>query len=224
MANRSDGTPRAGRLRILGIDPGTLRLGYGVIDYQDGQVRYVDCGVITASAQQPREKRLHTIGCDLRELLSEAAPDVVAMEQAFFGKNVQATLALGEARGVALYLAQEHGLALAGYPPARVKQIVTGRGGAAKSQVGFFVKTLLGLRRAPEADAADALAIAVCHARLLGVERALRRARGASAPKSSPSVTAALVSTGSAMGSGRTQASLATRPAAPRGRLGRRTT
>ena len=159
------------RLRILGIDPGTLRLGYGVIDQLGpGRAVYVDCGVITASPRQKREARLLTIGRDLRELLSEFGPDVVAMEEAFFGKNVQATIALGEARGVALFVAQEHaqehGLTLAGYAPARVKQIVTGQGGAAKSQVGFFVKTLLGLRRAPSPDAADALAIALCHARL----------------------------------------------------------
>ena len=163
-------------LRILGIDPGTLRLGYGIVDHvAPGRTVYVDCGVITAAASQPREVRLFTIGQDLRELLAEVRPDVVAMEQAFFGKNVQATLALGEARGVALFVAQEQGVALAGYPPAQVKQIVTGQGAAAKSQVGFFVKALLGLRRAPEADAADALAIALCHARLLGARRALAK-------------------------------------------------
>lgn len=165
-----------GRLRILGIDPGTLRLGYGVIDIigRPGRPSYVDCGVITASARDRREARLLTIGRDLRDLLAELKPDVVAMEQAFFGKNVQATLALGEARGVALYLAQEHGVLLAGYPPSRVKQIVTGRGLATKGQVGFFVKALLGLRRAPAVDAADALAIALCHARMTGNRRGSR--------------------------------------------------
>ncbi|HEY0714801.1 MAG TPA: crossover junction endodeoxyribonuclease RuvC [Polyangia bacterium] len=164
-------------MRILGIDPGTLRLGYGVIDHHvGGRAVYVDCGVITAPAHQSREARLLTIGSDLRDLLVEVAPHVVAMEQAFFGKNVQATLALGEARGVALFVAQEQGVTLAGYPPARVKQMVTGRGAASKDQVGFFVKALLGLRRPPAADAADALAIAICHARLLGAARATARA------------------------------------------------
>jgi crossover junction endodeoxyribonuclease RuvC len=168
-----------GRLRILGIDPGTLRLGYGVIDHLGpGKAVYVDCGVLMASAREKRQARLLTIGRDLRDLLLELEPDVVAMEDAFFGKNVQATLALGEARGVALFVAQEHGLALAGYAPARVKQIVTGRGGADKGQVAFFVKALLGLRRAPSADAADALAIALCHARLCGAPAALGGARG----------------------------------------------
>jgi crossover junction endodeoxyribonuclease RuvC len=154
-------------LRILGVDPGTLRLGYGVIDLVGpARTRYVDCGVITASARDPREARLLTIGRDLRDLLNELKPDVVAMEQAFFGKNVQSTIALGEARGVAVFVVKEHGLPLAGYPPARVKQTVTGRGAASKTQVAFFMRTLLQLRRAPAPDAADALAIALCHARL----------------------------------------------------------
>jgi crossover junction endodeoxyribonuclease RuvC len=165
--------------RIVGIDPGTLRLGYGVIDQLGpGRATYVDCGVITASPREPRQARLLTIGRDLRDLLIEHQPDVVAMEDAFFGKNVQSTLALGEARGVALFVAQEQGLALAGYPPTRVKQIITGRGAAEKSQVGFFVKALLGLRRTPSPDAADALAIALCHARMTGDPVALAISQG----------------------------------------------
>jgi crossover junction endodeoxyribonuclease RuvC len=159
--------PRRRPLRILGVDPGTLRLGYGVIDHlPPARLQYVDCGVITAAARDAREARLLTIGRDLRELLRELQPDVVAMEQAFFGKNVQATIALGEARGVALFVVQEHGLPLVGYPPARVKQTVTGRGAATKTKVAFFMRTMLKLRRDPEADAADALAIALTHARL----------------------------------------------------------
>ena len=158
---------RSGRQRILGIDPGTLRLGYGVIDHLGpGRHDYVDCGVIVAPARATRDARLLTIGRDLRELLRELGPDVVAMEQAFYSKNVQATLALGEARGVALFVAQEEGLAPVGYAPARIKQIVTGRGAATKGQMAFFVRALLKLRRVPSPDAADALAIALCHARL----------------------------------------------------------
>ncbi len=154
-----------------------MRLGYGVIDqFGPAQATYVDCGVITAPAREPREARLLTIGRDLRDLLIELQPDVVAMEDAFFGKNVQATLALGEARGVALFVAQEQGLALAGYAPAKVKQTITGRGGAAKDQVGFFVKAMLGLRRAPSPDAADALAIALCHARFTATATRVRAA------------------------------------------------
>ena len=159
----------AGRTRILGIDPGTLRLGYGVVDrVGNAKLTYVECGVISAPPRQPRNQRLLTIGCGLRELLDELEPDEVAMEQAFYGKNVQATLALGEARGVALFVAGDRGLPVVGYAPARVKRTIVGHGRASKSQVGYLVRAILSMRRAPEADAADALAIAICHARLRG--------------------------------------------------------
>jgi len=153
-------------LRVLGIDPGTLRLGYGVIEC-DGpsRVRYVECGVITASAREARHQRLAEIGRGLRDLLDELRPDAVAMENAFYGKNVQSTLALGEARGVALFVAAERGVPIAGYAPATVKQTVVGHGRATKGQIGYLVRALLALRRTPEPDAADALAIAICHAR-----------------------------------------------------------
>jgi crossover junction endodeoxyribonuclease RuvC len=153
-------------LRVLGIDPGTLRLGYGVIE-SDGpaHVRYIECGVISASPRDARPERLAEIGRSLRELLCEVRPDAVAMEEAFYGKNVQSTLALGEARGVALFLAAEHGVPVNGYPPATVKKAVVGHGRASKGQIGFLVRALLSLRREPEPDAADALAIAICHAR-----------------------------------------------------------
>jgi crossover junction endodeoxyribonuclease RuvC len=151
-----------------------LRLGYGVIDHLGpARARYVECGVISAPARDERTARLLTIGRGLRELCEELAPDAVAMEQAFFGKNVQSTLALGEARGVALFVAAERGLSITGYAPARVKRVVVGhgQGRAPKQQVGFMVKTLLSLRRTPEPDAADALAIALCHARHLDARR-----------------------------------------------------
>jgi len=170
-----------GPLRILGIDPGTLRLGYGVVESGGAGgagVRYVECGVITAPARAPRAARLTEIGRGLREILQELAPDVVAMEEVFFGKNLQSTLALGEARGVALLVAGEAGLTVAGYPPATVKQAVVGHGRASKDQVAFLVRAVLSMRRVPSADAADALAIAICHARRAAAPRALRsRAR-----------------------------------------------
>jgi crossover junction endodeoxyribonuclease RuvC len=153
-------------VRILGIDPGTLRLGYGVVDrIAPGRLSYVECGVISAPARQVRAERLATIGRGLRELVTELKPDAVAMEEAFFGKNVQATIALGEARGVALFVSAECGLSIAGYAPARVKSTVVGHGRASKEQVAFLVRALLSMRRTPAADAADALAIAICHAR-----------------------------------------------------------
>jgi crossover junction endodeoxyribonuclease RuvC len=153
-------------LRVLGIDPGTLRLGYGVIECSGpAHVRYVECGVISASPRQDRPARLAEIGRGLRELLAEIRPDAVAMEEAFYGKNVQSTLALGEARGVALFVTAEHGILVRGYPPATVKLAVVGHGRASKEQIGYLVRALLAMRRTPEPDAADALAIAICHAR-----------------------------------------------------------
>jgi len=148
-------------------------MGYGVVECRGGaaggrgggEVAYVECGIITASAHHARPARLAEIGCGLRELLDELRPDAVAMEEAFYGKNVQATLALGEARGVALFVAAERGLSVTGYPPATVKQAVVGHGRATKEQVSYLVRALLSMRRAPAADAADALAIAICHAR-----------------------------------------------------------
>ena len=159
--------PRSEGTRVLGIDPGTLRLGYGVVEH-DGRaaLRYVP----SAGSSPPRRAtrspvRLAEIGRGLRELLRELRPHAVAMEEAFFGKNVQSTIALGEARGVALFVAAEEGLTVNGYTPATVKQAVVGHGRATKDQIGYLVRALLSLRRTPEPDAADALAIAICHAR-----------------------------------------------------------
>jgi crossover junction endodeoxyribonuclease RuvC len=159
-------------------------MGYGVVECRGRggvDVAYVECGVITASARNPRPARLREIGCGLRELLHELRPDAIAMEEAFYGKNVQATLALGEARGVALFVAAEQGLMVTGYPPATVKQAVVGHGRATKEQIAYLVRALLSLRRTPAADAADALAIAICHARSAARAPARLRA-GADAP------------------------------------------
>jgi crossover junction endodeoxyribonuclease RuvC len=152
--------------RILGIDPGTLRLGYGVIErLGPAAVRYVECGTITAPARRSRAERLVEIGRGLRDLIRELKPDAVAMEEAFFGKNVQSTLALGEARGVAILVAGEERLSVVGYAPATVKQAVVGHGRASKDQIGYLVRATLSLRRVSPADATDALAIAICAAR-----------------------------------------------------------
>ncbi len=175
--------PAPGRVRILGIDPGSLRLGYGVIDrLGPARLFYVECGVIAAPARIGRAERLMTIGRGLRELVDELRPDEVAMEQAFFGKNVQSTLALGEARGVVSFIVSDAGLSVSGYAPAHVKRTIVGHGAATKQQVGYLVRALLSLRRVPEPDAADALAIAICHARHhnLAISKAEARSRQAS--------------------------------------------
>ncbi len=130
--------------------------------------------MISASARKGRHARLVEIGRGLRDVLAEIRPDAVAMEDAFYGVNVQSTLALGEARGVAMFVAAEQGLSVTGYPPATVKQAVVGHGRATKQQVGYLVRALLALRRTPEPDAADALAIAICHARRQNIGRRAR--------------------------------------------------
>lgn len=164
--------------RILGIDPGTLRLGYGLVErIGPAVVRYVECGVITASPRHARVERLLEIGRGLRELVLELRPDTMAMEEAFFGKNVQSALALGEARGIAMLIAAEAGVMVCGYSPATVKKAVVGHGRASKDQIGYLVRATLKMRRAPPADAADALAIAICHARQIGADTGTARSQ-----------------------------------------------
>ncbi len=166
VPTKAEGKSTGAPVRVLGIDPGTLRLGYGLVERTGpGRLSYVECGVLTAPASQSRVQRLGVIGASLRDLIEELRPSAVAIEEAFFGKNVQSTLALGEARGVSIFVASQAGVPIAGYAPALVKNTVVGSGRATKTQIAYVVRALLGLRRAPEPDAADALAIAICHAR-----------------------------------------------------------
>jgi len=170
-------------LRILGIDPGSRVTGYAVITASadpSSRLTYVECGVVEADEDDPLEKRLGEIAQGIREVVAELRPDVVAMEDVFFGKNVRSMIALAQARGAALVAVAQSGLAVAAYAPAKVKLAVTGRGRAGKDQVGLMVRGLLGMRRAPRVDATDALAVAVTHAllRRRTHELLLRRAAG----------------------------------------------
>jgi crossover junction endodeoxyribonuclease RuvC len=151
-------------MRILGIDPGTRRCGYGAVDVAGARLVYVECGVIEPPARAPLEQRLGELQAAMAELIGELAPQVVAVEDLFHGIDARAALTLGHARGVVLAAAGVAGLAVHAYPPATVKRSVTGYGRADKPQVGAVVQALLALRRAPRADAADALAVAICHA------------------------------------------------------------
>jgi len=150
---------------ILGIDPGSRITGYGIIEEARGELRAVDCGVVRPDVGAPASERCLTIRNALAELIGRFRPDVVAVESLFFCRNASSAIKLAQVRGVVLLAAAEAGLAVYEYAPRRVKQAVVGRGGAAKEQVAEMVKVLLGLREAPEpADAADALAVAICHA------------------------------------------------------------
>lgn len=152
-------------MRVLGIDCGTERTGYGVID-SDGRVhRMVAAGCIRSSARDPLERRLLNIARNLRDLISEYRPDSAAVEEVFFAVNAKSALKLSHVRGVALLLVAEASIDLSEYSPLEVKMSVVGYGRAEKSQVQQMVASLLRLD-APVAseDASDALAIAICHA------------------------------------------------------------
>lgn len=154
---------------IIGIDPGTATAGYGVIQSMKpgGKLRALEYGVIRTKARQPVSSRLHAIYDEATRLIDRYRPDAMAVEQLFFKKNVTSAISVGQARGIFLLAASQHGLMVAEYSPPEVKQAVTGGGGADKAQIAFMVRALLGLRETPSPDdAADALAVAICHAHL----------------------------------------------------------
>jgi crossover junction endodeoxyribonuclease RuvC len=152
-------------MRVLGIDPGTATTGYGVVDSSAAGDRALSFGVILTAADLPLERRLLAIFGRLSELLAEFRPEACAVEELFFGKNTRSAFSVAQARGVALLAAAQHGLAVEVYRPIQVKQAVASYGGASKQQVQQMVRMLLGLAEVPRPDdAADALAIALCHA------------------------------------------------------------
>ena len=150
---------------ILGIDPGTATTGYGLItEDEDGAARLIRCGVILTAAGTPMPERLLTIHREVTELIRAHAPDAVAMEALFFGRNVTTALTVGQARGVVLLAAAQAGLPIFEYKPAEVKQALSGYGGADKRQMQEMVRIMLGLDEIPRPDdAADAAAVAICH-------------------------------------------------------------
>jgi len=150
-------------MRVLGIDPGSRRTGWGMVQLEGTRLRHVAAGTIAVPEKQPLAKRLHLIHQGLQQIIAEHQPESVAVEEVFFAKYPNAALKLGHARGVALLVAAESGLEVHEYPPAIVKRTVVGRGAADKTQVGRLVSALLGLKTPPEEDAADALAVAITH-------------------------------------------------------------
>ena len=153
-------------MRILGIDPGYGITGFGVIDSQRGQSKLVTCGAITTPAGMDFSARLEIIYEDMRRLLEEVKPDAVAIEELFFGQNVTTGIGVAQSRGVILLAVRQAGLEVTSYKPMQVKQAVVGYGNATKHQVQDMTKRLLNLSAMPKPDdAADAIAIALCHAR-----------------------------------------------------------
>ncbi|NLE75450.1 MAG: crossover junction endodeoxyribonuclease RuvC [Chloroflexi bacterium] len=151
-------------LRVLGIDPGTARLGYGLVEGDGAHLQVQGCGTLTTEATLSLPQRLAEIYRAVRRLVDESAADVVAVEELFFSRNVRTAFAVGQARGVVLLAAAHAGLPVVEYTPQQVKQAVTGYGAAPKEQVQEMVRVLLNLAEVPRPDdTADALAVAICH-------------------------------------------------------------
>ena len=153
-------------MRILGIDPGYGITGFGLVEAQGGQFRLLRCGAITTPAGMDFSARLEIIYEDMKQLLQVAQPDVVAIEELFFGQNVTTGIGVAQSRGVILLAIRQAGLEVYQYKPMQVKQAVVGYVNASKHQVQDMTKRLLGLSAMPKPDdAADAIAIALCHGR-----------------------------------------------------------
>lgn len=149
---------------VVGVDPGTAITGYGLVREDDTGLSLLDCGIIRTPPGQPMPARLQTIYHGLREVIRTHQPDVAAVEELFFSRNVRTALSVGQARGVTLLALADAGLPVHEYKPLEVKQAITGYGGADKRQVQDMVRMLLDLDDVPEPDdAADAVAVAVCH-------------------------------------------------------------
>jgi crossover junction endodeoxyribonuclease RuvC len=163
-------------VRVFGIDPGSTQTGYGCLETDGRRHRLVTCGAVSMPAGAALAERLDRLYRALGRLLAAERPDCIAIESVFHARNVRSALVLGHARGVALLAATACGVPIAEYSPAEIKQAVAGYGRADKRQMQHMVKVLLGLDAAPAPhDAADALAVAVCHAHLSTGLAAVRR-------------------------------------------------
>ncbi|NWF51448.1 MAG: crossover junction endodeoxyribonuclease RuvC [Ignavibacteriaceae bacterium] len=152
-------------MRILGIDPGTLITGYGIIDFENNEIKHVASGIIKINAYKEQAKRLQVIYAEINSLIKKFKPDEFALETAFYGKNVQSTLKIGYARGASMLVAIHNDLPIKEYSPREIKKAVVGNGAASKNQVQFMMKKLLCLKNNKiKFDETDALAVAVCHA------------------------------------------------------------
>ena len=150
---------------IVGIDPGYALTGYGVIEYKGNRFRVIDYGVVSTKSGIPMDRRLLQIAEELEVVFAEAHPDAVAVEELFFSRNVTTAIAAAQARGVAVVTAAKTGVPVFEYTPMQIKQAVSGYGRADKKQVQEMVRVLLALEKIPKPDdAADALAVAICHA------------------------------------------------------------
>lgn len=153
----------ASPLRVLGVDPGTRRLGWGVVERRRARTSAVAAGVLSLDPGQALERRLQSVHEALLEVIATYAPHVLAVEDIFYSEFPAAAIRLGHVRGVVLLVGAERALEVCSYPPALVKRTLAGRGAAEKSQVARLVAATLGLTAPPPTDAADALAVALTH-------------------------------------------------------------
>lgn len=177
---KNDALPRA-RV-ILGLDPGTASTGYGVISMEGNRLRTIEYGVLETAAALPPEKRLERIFDGVDEVLRRHRPEATAIESLFFNANVRSALAVGQARGVCMLACSRGQCEVFEYTPLEVKQAVVGYGKAGKEQVMEMVRALLGLAEAPRPDhAADALAVAICHANSSAMRERVAKSEAAAA-------------------------------------------
>ena len=160
-------------MRILGIDPGFGIIGFGVIDKENSGLSVIDYGVITTPKEMPFNERLRVIYDSMNALLDRYKPDEVSIEELYFNKNITTGIKVAEARGIILLTFQQHKLPIFEYTPQDIKLALTGQGRATKHQMQFMVKTLLRLTKIPRPDdAADAVAVALCHSQTNQIMRA----------------------------------------------------
>jgi crossover junction endodeoxyribonuclease RuvC len=176
-------------VKVFGIDPGSVRTGYGCVQSDGTRHRLITCGAIAIPASDPFPRKLHIIHTELAALMAQHQPDCVAIENLFHAANARSALRLGHARGVAMLAAVEAGIPIVEYTPAEVKQSVVGYGRAEKGQVQSMIQLLLGLGHPPAPhDASDALAIAICHLHKMNLRgvagETARHGRSAIAPTS----------------------------------------
>jgi crossover junction endodeoxyribonuclease RuvC len=151
-------------IRLIGFDPGLRTTGWGVIEIAGNRLRHVADGVVTTDSARPLAARLVQLHDGLADVIERYKPDEAAVEETFVNKNAASTLKLGQARAIALFVPANAGLAVAEYPPNLIKKSIVGAGHAAKDQIKMMVRTLLPGATLGSADAADALAVAICHA------------------------------------------------------------
>lgn len=165
-------------MKVLGIDPGSQTLGWGIIEGSGLKYQGVAYGAVKSSPKQPFSKRLLKIYRGIEEVIERFEPDVLSIEEAFYAKNVKVALKLGQVRGVVMLLGEKSGLEVSEYSPRLIKKTVVGYGNAEKHQVQEMVRLLLKLRKNPEPhDAADALAIAICHFHHAGMQDKIHSAK-----------------------------------------------